>query len=213
MFSNNYSKFKNGFTLLEILLALTLLGIVATALYGSYFTVNRARERANEGIESRRELGNTLDMIRRESASAIYRAGDKKLKLVVEDRDFFGKPSSTLEFTTIMPPSIEVRKESGLSLIRYKMSAQDAKLKDAPAILTREEYDFLLEKPQSLTYPQMERISAFLVECYDGSKWVKSWDTAINNRLPEMLRITVQVDENGAANDYSVLSPLRVKGL
>lgn len=202
-----------GFTLLEILLAITLLGIVAAALYGSYFTVVRARERASEGIEARRELGGTLDLIRRECGAAVYRRGDKKLRLVVEDRDSFGRPSSVLELTTRMPPSVEQRKESGISLVRYQMSEQGEQRNDKPRILTRREQDVLLETTDTKPYPQMERIGAFLVECYDGSKWVKSWDTALNNRLPTMIRITVLVEENGKPVEFSSLAPMRVNAL
>lgn len=204
---------KRGFTLLEILLAITLLGIVAAALYGSYFTVVRARERASEGIEARRELGGTLDLIRRECGSALYRRGDKKLRLVVEDRDSFGKPSSTLELTTLMPPGVEQRKESGISLVRYQMRELDQKYNNSSRILTRSEQDLFFDTTDLKPYPQMERISAFLVECYDGSKWVKSWDTALNNRLPAMIRITVQVEENGKPYEFSMLAPLRVNRL
>lgn len=214
MSSNNLkTQRQKGFTLLEILLAMVLLGVVAAALYASYFTVVRARERATEGIEARRELGGTLDLIRRECASALYSKGDKKLRLVVEDRDFFGKPSSTLELTTVMPPSIDIRKESGISIVHYQMTGRDNTNKDAPRILTRLEQDLLFDSPDSKPYPQMERISAFLVECYDGSKWVKSWDTALNNRLPTMLRITVQVVENDKPFDFSILAPIRINRL
>ena len=81
-----------GFTLIEMLIAVVLLGILSAALYGSYFTVLRARERSSEGMEARRELGSTLDLIRREFAGAIYNREDKRLRFVVEDRDNFGKP-------------------------------------------------------------------------------------------------------------------------
>jgi len=211
--SNNSSRAISGFTLIEILLAITLLGIVTTALYGSYFTVTRARERATQGIESRRELGATLDLIRREVAATLYRPADKRLHLVVEDRDLFGKPSSTLEFTTLMPASAGSRKESGIALVRYQMNDQQVTVdKTKPRILTRREQDLLFDLPDLQAYPQMERISSFLVECYDGSKWVKTWDTKLIPRLPSMLRITVQVEENGALLDFSMLAPLRVNG-
>lgn|GEM_PF-456213 len=204
------TKRNGGFTLLEVLLAITLLGVVAAALYGSYFTVVRARERVAEGSEARRELGATLDLIRRECGAALYRRGDKKLRLMVEDRDFFGKPASVLEITTLIPPTAEHRKESGISLVRYQLNDAEQKLKDAPRILTRREQDLFMDSDDMKPYPQMERISAFLVECYDGSKWVKSWDTALNNRLPSMIRVTLMVEEQGKQLEYSALAPLRV---
>jgi len=199
-----------GFTLLEILIAVVLLGILTAAIYGSYFTVLRARERAAEGMEARRELGSTLDLIRREFAAAAYSRNDKRLRFVVEDRDHFGKPASNLELTTLTPPASQGRKESGIIAVRYRMVDQDKK-----RTLTRREQDIFFESAEAKGYPQMERISSFLVECYDGSKWVRSWDTAasLNSKLPEMLRITVQVDEDGRQVEFSALAPSRVSGL
>lgn len=197
----------SGFTLLEILIAVVLLGILTAALYGSYFGVIRARDRASAGMESRRELGATLDLIRREVSSALFNRSDKRLRLVVEDRDNFGVPSSTLELTTLAPPSGQTRSESGIVIVTYRIAEKDKK-----RTLTRQERDLFSEEVAIPAYPQMEQISAFLVECYDGSKWVKSWDTAINGALPKNLRVTVQVDEAGKTVEFSVLSVPRVSG-
>jgi general secretion pathway protein J len=199
----------NGFTLLEVLIAVVLLGILAGALYGSYFGVVRARERSAEGMESRRELGATLDLIRREVSSAMYNRNDKRLRFVVEDRDNFGVPSSTLELTTLtLVPSDQSRNESGIVVVRYRMAEKNKK-----RILTVQERDLIFDGPAAVpAYPQMERISAFLVECYDGSKWVKSWDTAINGTLPKQMRVTVQVEEEGRPVEFSVLATPRISG-
>jgi general secretion pathway protein J len=203
--------FRNkGFTLLEILIAVVLLGILAGALYGSYFGVVRARERAAEGMGSRRELGATLDLIRREFSAAVYNRNDKRLHFVVEDRDNFGVPSSTLELTTLAPPAADLaRSESGIVTVRYSMAQKDQK-----RALIRQERDLVFDGPEAIpAYPQMERISAFLVECYDGSKWVKSWDSAINGALPKSLKVTVQVEEEGKPVEFWVLATPRISGL
>jgi len=198
-----------GFTLIEIMIAVVLLGILSAALYGSYFTVLNARERASEGMEARRELGSTLDLIRREFASAPkFDRNDKSLRLVVEDRDNFGKPASSLEMTTLVPSSGQGRKESGISVVRYRLEEKDKRF-----ILTRREQDIFFESADAKGYPQMERISSFLVECYDGSKWVRSWDTALNGRLPAMMRVTVNVLEDGKPVEFSVLANSRMGGL
>jgi general secretion pathway protein J len=199
----------SGFTLLEVLIAVVLLGILSAALYGSYFGVIRARDRASAGMESRRELGATLDLIRREVSSALpLDVTDKRLKFVVEDRDNFGVQSSTLELTTLAPPDVQNRSESGIIVVTYKMAEKDKK-----RILTRQERDLFSEEVTIPAYPQMEQISSFLVECYDGSKWVKSWNTAINGRRPRSVRVTVQVEENGKPVEFTMLSAPRVSGL
>ena len=198
----------SGFTLLEVLIAVVLLGILSAALYGSYFGVLQARDRASSGMESRRELGATLDLIRREVASAQFNRSDKRLKFVVEDRDSFGTQSSTLTLTTLVPTAGQNRKESGIVTVTYRMAE-----KNKARILTRQERDLFSEDTTDLAYPQMEQITAFLVECYDGSKWVKSWDSAINNVLPKGVRVTVQFDDQGKAVEFSMLSAPRVNGL
>jgi len=199
----------SGFTLLEVLIAVVLLGILSTALYSSYFGVIQARERSSAGMESRRELGATLDLIRREVSSALFDRSDKRLRFVVEDRDNFGAHSSILALTSLAPPSGQTaRRESGLIDVTYRMAEKDKK-----QILTRQERDLFSEEETFPAYPQMELISAFLVECYDGSKWVKSWDTAINNKLPTSVRVTVQIEEEGKPVSFTMLSAPRVNGL
>ena len=197
----------SGFTLLEVLITVVLLSILSAALYGSYFSVIRARDRASSGMESRRELGATLDLIRREVSSVMFKLdkADKRLRFVVEDRDNFGAQSSTLELTTLAPPTVLDRSESGIVTVKYQIAEKDKKL-----ILTRQERDLFSEETAVPAYPQMEQISSFLVECYDGSKWVKSWDTAINNRLPASVKITVQIEEEGRLVPFSMLSAPRV---
>ena len=197
-----------GFTLLEILVAVVLLGILTAALYGSYFTVIRARDRAATGMEAQRELGATLDLIRREVAAAMFQQGDKRLRFIVEDRDYFGKPASGLELTTLVPSPEPGRRESGIVAVRYRMEGDEKRRR-----LTRREQDIYFESAGSGGYPQMEVITGFLVECHDGAKWVRSWDTALNNALPRLVRITVQVDDGGKTLEYSMLAPVRVSGV
>ena len=198
----------SGFTLLEVLIAVVLLGILSAALYGSYFGVLRARDRAASGMESRRELGATLDLIRREVASTQFNRTDKRLRFVVEDRDSFGTQSSTLALTTLVPTAGQNRKESGIVTVAYRIAEKNKK-----RILTRQERDLFSEEETTLAYPQMEQISSFLVECYDGSKWVKSWDSAINGTLPKGVRVTVQIEDEGKTVEFSILSAPRVSGL
>jgi len=207
---------RNGFTLLEILIAVVLLGILTTALYASYFTVFKARERAAEGMEARRELGATLDLLRREIASSQYVRSSvplaqanpqDRLRFVVEDRDYFGKPSSILEFTTLAPPPDESsRNESGINAVRYEI----LETKNKQRILTRKVRDVFFELAPEKANPQMERISGFLVECYDGSTWLKTWNTEFKPTLPTRVRITVQFEEDGKPVEFSVLASPKV---
>ncbi len=195
----------SGFTLLEVLVAMLLLVIVAGALYSSYFTVLRARERSAEGSEQRRELRGTLDLLRREIDGAFYRTDDKRLRFVVEDRDVFGKPASTLELVTVAPPSTEERPTSDLVLVNYGIKEKEGRL-----ALNREATD-LFGSMKPIPYPQMESIEGFLVECYDSGKWVRSWNTELAPKLPERVRITLTVRDGEKTADFSVQARPRLR--
>lgn len=202
-----------GFTLLELLVAMALLVILTGALYGTYFSVMNGRESAVSGMEARRELRTTLDMLRREIASAYYNnknknsQAKKKQFFVVEDRDFFGKPASTISFTAIAPPGNDSQSGSDLVELKYQPIEKDNKI-----VLTRQAKDFYLDvKPYP--YPQMEELEGFLVECQEvGGKWVRTWDTALNSALPKQVRVTLRVKEGDKIAEYTAIASPRIKG-
>lgn len=200
-----------GFTLLELLIAMALLVIISGALYGTYFSLMNGREAAVAGMETRREVRTTLDMLRREISAVYFRRPGKpdekhRLGLVVEDRDFFGKPASILKLTPLAPPNIGTAPVSDLMEIVYEPVEKDNKIS-----LTRRAKDFHLDFTPG-PYPQMEELEGFLVECYDGGKWVKSWDTALNNTLPKSVRITLRIKEGDKPVEYTAIATPRIVG-
>lgn len=194
-----------GFTLLELLVALVLLVILGAALYGSYFSVIRGREAANREMEHRRELRVTLDQLRRELSSALFSRENPRLHFVVEDRDYFGKPASALDFTCIAPPLSSSLPTSDQVRATYKTEENENKL-----LLTRGIKD-LYATLDPLPYPQMNDLEGFLVECSaDGTKWVKTWDTALNARLPRYIKVTLMVKEGEKTVGFSTIAIPRI---
>lgn len=191
-----------GFTLIELLIALALLVILAGALYGTYFSVVGAREKGGLRMEERRELSTTLGRLHDELSSAFFKMAastpgatatttTQRFHFVVEDRDSFGKPASLLQFTALTPPRIDPSPASDLMVARYSVQEKED---DQALTLVREARDLYLDTSfASAPYPIMDRLEGFLVECWDGGKWVRTWDTALNNRMPQKVRITLTV--------------------
>jgi len=194
-----------GFTLLEVLVALLLLVILSAALYGTYFSLMRGRETAVAKMNARRELSDTLDKLHRELSAAYFNTANTRLRFVVEDRDFFGKPASTLDFTAIAPPRSDGLTASDQVQVIYK-----AVEKEKTLLLTRQARD-LYVTVDPLPYPQMEELEGFLVECYDGGKWVRTWDTKVNAAgLPKAVRITLMVKEGDKTVQFSTVAKLEM---
>ena len=195
----------SGFTLLETLVALFLMVILSGALYGTYFAIMKSRDRAVTATEPLRDVRATLDILRREITAAFYSKKNKSLHFVVEDRDTFGKPSSTLDFTTVTTPLQGAAPSSDLIRVRYMPKEKDGNL-----LVMREERDVFLDI-EPPPYPQMEEIQGFLVECYNGSIWVKSWDSSLNSGLPQAVRVTLTIKDGKKTSDYSVIAVPRTR--
>jgi general secretion pathway protein J len=194
-----------GFTLLEVLIALLLMAILSGALYGTYFTAVKSRDRATAQMDPLRDVRGTLDMLRREIDSAFYSSSNKRLHFVVEDRDIFGKPASTFDLTTITTPLAGGVPSSDVIEVRYEPSEKERNM-----VLNRQEKDIYLDNPP-VPYPQIDEIQGFLVECYNGSSWVKSWDTALNHSLPQAVRVTITIQDGDKTSDYSITTVPRTR--
>ncbi len=202
-----FKKCNRGFTLLELLVALVLLVILSGALYGTYFSVMRGSEAARESTEPLRDARVALDLLRRELAAAYFDNNNKRLHFIVEDRDIFGKPASILGFTAFTVPQSGSVPSSDVMAVRYKpLEREDQKI-----ILSRQTQDIYLDS-KPLPYPLTGQIEGFLVECYDGKQWVKSWDTALNAGLPKAVRITLFVQGSDKPVGFSAIVVPRLGG-
>lgn len=207
MKTTSYNKNAEGFTLLELLIALVLLVLLSTALYGTYFSVIRGSEAARERIEPLRDVRATLDMMRREISSAYFNTDNKKLHFIVEDRDIFGKPASILEFTTFTVPRKGSAPSSDLMTVRYEPYEKE----ENTFIISRKSLDLYLTG-EPVAYPLTGVIEGFLVECYDGADWVKSWNTELNGGLPKAVRITMKIKGTDTPVSFTAITVPRVTG-
>lgn len=202
--------FKNsnrGFTLLELLVALVLLVMLSGALYGTYFSVMRGSEVARERTEPLRDARAALDLLRRELAAVNFASNNKRLYFVVEDRDIFGKPASILDFTAFTAPKSGSVPSSDVMAVRYK----PVERQEQTMILSRQTEDLYLDS-KPLPYPLTEQIQGFLVECYDGNQWVKSWDTTLNAGLPKAVRVTLLVQGSDKPVGFTAIVVPRLAG-
>ena len=181
----------SAFTLIEVLIALALLTIVMGAVYTSFFSVHRALDRFENVSLKYHEARTALDIMRREIEGAIVKnprsEDENKVKagFVIKDRDILGISASSLELT-----SYSFRGNSLIS-VSYFVTMKDGKL----YLIKHESPPVFQEKGYSLDI--MEDIMGFTVETLFNNTWVKTWDTATTDKLPEIVRLSIEFDDNG----------------
>jgi len=172
---------RRGFTLLEVLIAVAILSIVLTALYGTFFMSSRAMEDMDESMTKLQETRKAIDILRRELESAYYNEDDKKTFVKILDKDLYGKQATQLEFTaftTIRP---------GLSKISYYMEEKDKKR----ILFKKIESSFGKEESEGTDI--IEDLDEFTIEAKYQDKWVKTWDTGITTKMPDQIKISLSV--------------------
>jgi type II secretion system protein J len=181
----------SAFTLIEILISLTLLTIVLGAVYSSFFSVHSVLERFDKVSLKYHEARTALDIMRREIESALPKSSqaDKKAEdktpFVIKDKDILGKITSELNLTAFS------FKGSGLNTISYYVEEKDGKLnllrKESPAGIQSKGY----------VMEAIEGIEGFTVETLFNNQWVKTWNTVNAGKLPGIVRVSIEFDDNG----------------
>lgn len=184
---------RGGFTLIEILVALTIVSVVIAALYSTFFLSHRAMDAIDESLVKLQESRTVLDTMKREIESAFYLKDKTYTVFKLDDRDFYGKQASQLHFTSfssLMP---------GLSRISYIVEQNEGRMVLIKKIASA------YTKSSGSGVELIEDIEAFTVEARHSNKWVKTWDSDLSNNIPDEIKISLVIvtkKQNDSASDH-----------
>lgn len=187
-----------GFTLLEVLIAIAISSIIGIALFSTYMAIQQTIANVEGTSIKLQEARNTLSMLSKELSSAYFNSSDERTYFVVKDRDIYGKPVSVLKFTAFS--------DRGLMSYEYEVKEgppeKDNTLRRRLILIKRQEPAFRKEGSLSgdVTQPMeaelLEDIEGFLVEVKGREDALRTWDTSLNGRLPERIRIKIILNIN-----------------
>jgi len=169
-----------GFTLIEVLLALVLLSVILGAIYSTFILSHKAMEGMDQSLVKLQECRMAIDAICREIESLTYTPGREKAVFKIEDRDLYGKQVSRFSFQTFSPLI------PGSSLVSYYVEEVDGKLNLLKRI--HSSHQSVTEEPG---YEVVEEIESFLVEAKFQDSWIRTWDASEAKKVPEEIRITI----------------------
>jgi len=197
---------KRGFTLLEIILAVTVLALVGTMVYGGFSQTALNKARVEEDVDHSRIVHMALDRMVRELTMAFVSTHvNPSMDLRVVETAFVGKDNGKddrIDFTSFSHRRLyRNARESDQNEISYFVTEHP----DEPGVqvLARREQNRIDSDPRRGGKSQIlvENVEEFNLEYFDPllSDWVQSWNTedvlAQPNRLPSQVRIRLSTKD------------------
>ena len=197
---------KRGFTLLEIMLAVSVLALVGTMVYGGFSQTALNKARVEEDVDHSRIIHMALErMVRELSMAFVSTHVNPSLDLRVVDTAFIGKDNGKddrIDFTSFSHRRLyRDARESDQNEISYFVTEHPEE--PGVQVLARREQNRIDDDPRRGGKSQIliENIEEFNLEYFDPllTDWVETWDTedvlAQPNRLPTQVRIRLTVED------------------
>ena len=210
-----------GFTLLELLVATVILGILLTALYGSFSRTLRGKVQAENRSALSRAARTTLLRIAQDlQGSFVLPSTSGTLHLVSEDRSHGSLPQDTLTFFSFAyQPLSTGGREADQCWIHYfiERHAQDShsarlmrQVSPAPNPGPADGFT-----PSEQAFPLLERINGLRFRFFDGKQWVEEWGKSqLTATLPRAVEITLYLaDSLARVKEFSTVVDLPLAGV
>jgi general secretion pathway protein J len=184
-----------GFTLVEILIAISILAILMTSVYGIFSSVSLARGRLEADSADYHRARVIFDRMGRELRGAYFQTRDQNL---VFSGGISEESSASLELTTTAVSPLS-QKGSGLARIRYLL-LPDPEDGGRSRVLMRSEQAVYDPEPIQGTQGMMRLapgVEAMSIRFYGNGQWVEKWDGAASG-MPEMVEISLQLHREGS---------------
>lgn len=190
-----------GFTLLEMLAALTLTAILAMALYASLHTGFSARERAEETLEPVRAAGLALDLVGRDIKGALPPTG-------ILAGEFVGLEQTAAADSSRRADTLVLHIAGGDAAgdVRSVRRIEFALVTDEEGsgnVLVRRVTENLLAPETSDPVEEVlcRGAASFTLRYFDGTVWEDSWDsTARDNALPLAVEAEIEIGSDANAD-------------
>jgi prepilin-type N-terminal cleavage/methylation domain-containing protein len=210
-----------AFTLLELLVALTMTAIIAGSLYSGLRTAFRARTSAEAAVEPVRTAGLTMGLLRADIESALPARGVLAGPFVgVDGTGEGGQPADTLEFFTVGDPGDSVVPSAqGAATGAGEARKVQIGVVSAPAVggseqvLVRRVTTNLLSNVTPEPYEEVlcRGVRAVNVRYFDGLVWQDNWDsTQYDNNIPSAVEVTIELQRAGVDGQVKVMRFPRV---
>lgn len=175
---------QDGFTLLEILLAMTLATLLLSSIYGVFSTTSSAKERIEEKSSELHIARVFANRLNREFLGGSL-AQEEDTPFLVGGRNSQGEP-----FVQVLTSSSGYPRP-GLRWVRYRLGDDF----DERVVLWRSEWgEYEQEEGREERFAQ--GIESLEFSFFDGSSWYEEWDSSVRGR-PLLVKTELTLSDRG----------------
>ena len=202
---------QRGFTLIELIAAITLLAVLTTILMGTVRGAERSTAAANDAVERTEQYARTQAFLREHVSGALplrwRREAGQPLKFNGKsDRlTYFAPVTSQIAEGGVMWWQLAIAKSAGKSQLVLRRQAADPEEKLVPELSAAPEPIVLADDIVALSISYFDPGDDPLINPNAGT-WVDSWDE--NARMPAI--IAIRVTELGARRWPDLFVPLKL---
>ena len=189
-----------GFTLLEVIIAVTIMAGIVTVIYTSFSTVSRNVAKAEEKRDAADLARTLLTKLSSDISNAYYNPSMK-------ETFFYGKKSGaeldsprfdSIALTTLTNWRKPNSKETDLWEVGYRF--EETPEKNGIRLIRKEKREFGTDNTAlegGTDYTLTERVKGLRLRYYNGSTWTDDWDnrTQQSLQLPKAVEITLVLDD------------------
>lgn len=190
----------SGFTLVELVIAFTILSLVVVMVAGALWQGSMSWEKGEERAEKNQKKRIVLDLLSQQMKSSF----PYKVKSQKAEADFlvFQGSSDSLRFVSAF--SMKAKRQEGLVFVIYQIEEGKSSTKTLKICEKRVlNKNFVEETPGEDEFlPLMEGLSLLSFEYFnegegkeEAGEWVESWDAKEKKALPSQVKVTVKWKE------------------
>ncbi len=192
-----------GFTLLELLISLTILGVIVVIIFGAFRIGIRAWEKGEKDVESRQRQRIVLDLIKRQLASTCLR----EVKDANQQALLLKGDNKSIEFVSYIP--MVPGNQFGTVYVKYMVESEDGG--DREQLVFWEKNIVLLDKETDMNdlheddfFELFPAVQSIAFEYLKGrtdeetSEWQQTWDQTIDEGFPRAIRVIFMEDVESA---------------
>lgn len=202
---------RRGFTLIEILLAVTIFAIVLFAMNTVFYSALRLERATNRSLDERTTLNQALAILRRDLQGAVQPISNGVFNLnfisgAGSSMSLGPSRNSSLEFATTTGVINDSLPWGDLQRVRYELTEpadRTTRGQDLVRVITRNLMPTTTEEID--TQWLMGNVESLEFLGFDGSGWQASWDTSSGEiGLPQAVRVRVLLAANNTGNNSPI---------